>query len=145
MARLVKPGGRLFLTAPLGSGLHQLPFHFYGGYTPEWYRHFAANFALQVVEITPNGGYFKLLAQECARFSWTFEEHRRHHGKQAEDLRKLFGESIPRYLFALEEKHHNPQFTVGYHVELRKPAAADQAPAQADPAAPSLKGPVEPA
>ena len=29
-----------FITAPLGSGLHQLPFHFYGGYTPEWYRRF---------------------------------------------------------------------------------------------------------
>ncbi len=121
MARLAKPGGRLFLTAPLGSGLHQLPFHYYGGYTPEWYRHFANKFGLQVVEITPNGGYFKLLAQECARFSWTFEEHRQHHGKQAEELRRLFGELLPRYLFELDGRHRNEQFTVGYHVELAKP------------------------
>ena len=36
--RILKPGGTLLLTAPLGSGLHQEPFHFYGGYTPHWYR-----------------------------------------------------------------------------------------------------------
>jgi SAM-dependent methyltransferase len=38
MARLLREGGRLILTAPLGSFLHQEPFHFYGGYTPHWYR-----------------------------------------------------------------------------------------------------------
>jgi ubiquinone/menaquinone biosynthesis C-methylase UbiE len=121
MTRLLKPGGRMFLTAPLGSGLHQLPYHYYGGFTPEWYRHFATKFELRVVEIRPNGGFFKLLAQECARFSWTFEEHRQCHGKNGEQLRELFGEALPRYLFALDERHCNPQFTVGYHVELFKP------------------------
>jgi FkbM family methyltransferase len=120
MARLLKPGGRLLLTAPLGSGLHQLPYHFYGGFTPEWYKHFAPKFGLRVVEITPNGGFLKLLAQECARFSWTFEEHRYCHGSNAEELRKLFGELLPRYLFGLDQRHFNPQFTVGYHVELVK-------------------------
>jgi len=121
LARLLKPGGRMFLTAPLGSGLHQLPFHYYGGYTPEWYRHFAKKFALDIVEITANGGFFKLLAQECTRFAWTFEEHRHCHGKKGKALRKLFGESLPRYLYALDERRRNEQFTVGYHVELRKP------------------------
>jgi SAM-dependent methyltransferase len=29
MSRLLKPGGRLLITAPLGSGLHQLPYHYY--------------------------------------------------------------------------------------------------------------------
>jgi ubiquinone/menaquinone biosynthesis C-methylase UbiE len=122
MARLVKPGGRLLITAPLGSGLHQLPFHFYGGYTPEWYRHFAKKFGLEVFGITPNGGFFKLLAQECARVAWTFPQHEHLHGKQGKFIRQLFGESLPRYLFALEEKHFIDQFTVGYHVELLKPS-----------------------
>src|SRR5205823_2135164 len=92
MARLTKPGGRLLLTAPLGSGLHQLPYHFYGGFTPEWYRHFGQKFGLQVREITPNGGFFRLLAQECARVSWTLPEHQHLHGKQTETVKQIFGE-----------------------------------------------------
>jgi predicted SAM-dependent methyltransferase len=141
--RLLKPGGRMFLTAPLGSGLHQLPFHFYGGYTPEWYRYFAKKFGLEVVEITANGGFFKLLAQECARFAWTFEEHRQCHGKNGEPLRKLFGDLLPRYLFALDGRHRNEQFTVGYHVELKKPEAAEAALTRGKSTAIFPKGPWE--
>src|SRR5262245_31626356 len=37
MARILRPGGTLLLTAPLGSILHQEPYHYYGGYTPHWY------------------------------------------------------------------------------------------------------------
>src|SRR5882724_6670113 len=29
IARVLRPGGKLILTAPLGSGIHQEPFHFY--------------------------------------------------------------------------------------------------------------------
>src|SRR5689334_21367302 len=38
LSRVLTKHGRLFLTAPLGSGLHQQPHHFYGGYTPHFYR-----------------------------------------------------------------------------------------------------------
>ena len=120
MSRILRPGGRLFVTAPLGSGLHQLPYHYYGGYTPEWYKHFSSKFGLCVTEISPNGGFFKLLAQECARVVWTLPQHLQLHGNNVEFIRNLFGEWIPRYLFALEEKHFIDQFTVGYHVEAMK-------------------------
>jgi SAM-dependent methyltransferase len=121
MARILKPGGRLFLTAPLMSGLHQLPYHFYSGYTPFWYRHFCEKFGLQVTEISPNGGFFKLLAQECARVAWTMPKHAHLHGADQEAVGTLFGEILPRYLFSLEEKCLIDQFTVGYHVEAVKP------------------------
>jgi ubiquinone/menaquinone biosynthesis C-methylase UbiE len=120
MSRILRPGGRLLLTAPLGSGLHQLPYHYYGGFSPEWYKHFCEMFGLHIKEITPNGGFFKLLAQECARVVWTLPEHQHLHGDNVELIRRLFGEWIPRYLFALEEKHFIDQFTVGYHVEAEK-------------------------
>lgn len=120
MVRILKPGGRLFITAPLGSGLHQMPYHYYGGFTAEWYKHFGSKFGLYVAEITPNGGFFKLLAQECARVAWTLPQHQHLHGNNVEFIRNLFGEWIPRYLFALEEKHFIDQFTVGYHVEAVK-------------------------
>jgi len=31
LARILEPGGKLILTAPLGSGIHQEPYHYYGG------------------------------------------------------------------------------------------------------------------
>ncbi len=66
-SRLLKPGGRLWLTAPLGSGLHQQPYHFYGGFTPHWYRRFLPMHGFDVVSIEPNGGFFALYGQETAR------------------------------------------------------------------------------
>ncbi|MHC4616155.1 MAG: methyltransferase domain-containing protein [Planctomycetota bacterium] len=117
MVRIVRPGGRLLITAPLGSGLHQLPYHFYGGLSPEWYKHFLRRFNCDITEITPNGGFFKLLAQECARVVWTLPQHQHLHGSNVQFIRHLFGEWIPRYLFALEDKCFIDQFTVGYHVE----------------------------
>lgn len=117
MSRILKPGGRLFLTAPLGAGLHQLPYHFYGGFTPSWYRHFGERFGLTITEITPNGGFFKLLAQECARVSWRMREDEHLYGDNKEAVGILFGTLLPRFLFALDEERLIDQFTVGYHVE----------------------------
>lgn len=121
MARIVKPGGRLLITAPLGSGLHQLPYHYYGGYTPYWYEHFAAKFGLEIREITPNGGFFRLLAQECNRFAWTYRQNAHLHGANSAEMFNFFSDVLPRYLFSLEERHFMDQFTVGYHVEMAKP------------------------
>ena len=123
MARILRPGGRLFITAPLGSGLHQAPYHYYGGYTPYWYQHFCPQFGLSVVEVVPNGGFFKLLAQECARVAWTMPQHEHVHGKNKETIGTVFGELLPRFLFALEERCMIDQFTVGYHVEAKKMAS----------------------
>lgn len=120
MSRITKPGGLLILTAPLGSGLHQLPFHFYGGFTPEWYRYFAGINGLEVKEIKANGGFFRMLAQESARVSWLMEKHWQFHGQNVDAVNGLFGEALPRFLFALEDKLFIDQFTIGYNVLLEK-------------------------
>jgi SAM-dependent methyltransferase len=120
MVRITKPGGRLLITAPLGSGLHLLPFHYYGGFSPEWYRKFLSEFGCDVILIAPNGGFFKLLAQECARIAWTMDEHRSFHGDDAEMIGWLFGDLLPRYLFEMDESIPNSQFTVGYFVQATK-------------------------
>ena len=120
MARLLKPGGRLFLTAPLGAGLHQEPHHYYGGYTPHWYRRFCSEFGLKVLEITPNHTFFALLAQECARVSWTMPRHAHLHGPHCEAIGTLFGVLLPTYLFSRDKDCAIDQFTIGYHVEAIK-------------------------
>lgn len=69
MARILKPGGRLLLTAPLGSFLHQEPYHFYGGYTPHWYRKFLPEAGFEIEHIEANKGFFLFFSQESQRFS----------------------------------------------------------------------------
>ena len=132
LSRILHIGGQLLLTVPLGSGLHQLPYHYYGGYTPEWFKHFCPKFDLYITEITQNGGLFKLIAQLIARASGALPEHPDMRGKDVEPLRKLFGDWIPRYLFALEEKYSDEQFTVGYHVAAIKIDSLDKVQAMID-------------
>lgn len=68
ISRILKKGGKLLLTAPLGSGLHQEPFHFYGGYTPYWYEKFLKDNNFESIKILPNQGYFSFFSQEFLRF-----------------------------------------------------------------------------
>jgi ubiquinone/menaquinone biosynthesis C-methylase UbiE len=120
MVRITRAGGRLFLTAPLGSGLHQEPYHFYGGYTDHWYRKFLTEFNCEIISIEPNHGFFAHLAQECARFSWTLERHKGEHGGYEKELSQLMGDILPRYFYELDEKIPMKEFTVGFHVEAKR-------------------------
>jgi SAM-dependent methyltransferase len=67
-SRILKPGGRLILTAPLGSGIHQEPFHFYGGYTPYWYDNYLLEAGYINIKIEANGGSLQACGQESMRF-----------------------------------------------------------------------------
>jgi SAM-dependent methyltransferase len=69
IGRVLKPRGKLLLTAPLGSGLHQEPYHYYGGFTPHWYRRFLPAAGFANIEVTANGGFFRLYGQESQRFA----------------------------------------------------------------------------
>ncbi|MFP5223868.1 MAG: methyltransferase domain-containing protein [Acidobacteriota bacterium] len=120
IGRILKPGGTALLTAPLGCGRHQSPHHYYGGFTPEWYRHFLPLAGLEATEITPNGGFLRHLAQECSRVAWTFESHAHLHGENADRVKSLFGEHLPRFLHALENGFFLEDFTVGYFVAASK-------------------------
>jgi SAM-dependent methyltransferase len=66
--RIVGPGGRLIMTAPLGSGIHQEPYHFYGGYTPYWYQRFLREAGFDSIAVTANAGTLRHIAQETIRF-----------------------------------------------------------------------------
>lgn len=120
MSRIIRPGGTLLLTVPLGSGLHQLPYHFYGGLSPSWYHYWGEKFGMRVTEIIPNGGFFKLLSQECIRASSMVTQSNRLTDSDKKEIQLLLSESLPRFFFAMEEEIFSDQFTVGYHVELRK-------------------------
>ena len=62
LARLLKPYGKILLTAPLCAGEHQMPHHYYN-YTREGIKYLSSNAGLKVVTIKPMGGYFTYLGQ----------------------------------------------------------------------------------
>ena len=67
-SRILKGGGTLILTAPLGSGIHMAPYHYYGGFSEYWYRYMLPKHKFEIKTIQSNGGFFKLYGQESQRF-----------------------------------------------------------------------------
>lgn len=69
MARLVKPGGQMILTAPFNSLTHFAPYHFCTGFSKYFYIHHLERLGFEIEELTPNGGFFDAVDQELGRVS----------------------------------------------------------------------------
>lgn len=124
IGRVIRPGGKVILTAPLGSGLHQEPYHFYGGYTPYWYKKFLAESGFTDVTIESNRGFFSLYGQECLRFAIVMAPWR---GPSRLPWLPLWLFGLPwcllvpllaKFLDGTLVAQH--EFTVGYHVTATK-------------------------
>lgn len=61
LARVVKPGGHVFITAPQSAPLHNIPWHFFNP-TKFGLQMLAENNGLDVLKIVPQGGHFSQLA-----------------------------------------------------------------------------------
>lgn len=102
-SRLLKPGGKLFLTAPLGSSLHMEPYHYYGGFTHYWYRYWLPRHGFVVDEIAPQGGPGRAAMCYLQRFyqSWRAWEQTLHGFKYVLSLAGRMAAKIPvHYLLA---------------------------------------------
>lgn len=130
LARILKPGGRLLLTAPLSSILHQQPYHYYGGYTPHWYYHFLTEAGFHVESIEANQGFFSLFGQEAQRFcSYLKPGRNRRLGLRMWVLLSLLwlvmwpmGRALPLFGCWLDRIGIENSATVGYHVLAIKKA-----------------------
>ena len=128
MARLLKQGGRLMLTAPLGSGIHQEPYHYYGGYTPYWYRDFLGSAGFAEVKVQANAGSFRFFAQEAIRFVQTSRPFKLGMPWPMEllwlplwlVLAPLLTLAIPLVCSYLDRFDREQRFTVGYLVTAVK-------------------------
>jgi SAM-dependent methyltransferase len=120
--RILKTDGFLFLSAPLGSGLHQQPYHFYGGFTPHFYSHFLRSLGFDVVSINPNGHFFLLLLQEMNRgIQILRSNHRYPRWHPITWLLKAGSSSLfAKWMARLDDNIPIDEFTVGYHVEAIK-------------------------
>jgi len=66
-ARLLKPGGKLILTAPFASLVHFAPYHFCSGFSRYWYEYHLPLRGFVIEELTPNGDWFAYCQQELMR------------------------------------------------------------------------------
>lgn len=67
LANLAAPGGCVVVTVPFLSLMHQAPFWFSSGLSPFWFEHWAERYGLAIEELTVQGDYADLMAQELAR------------------------------------------------------------------------------
>jgi SAM-dependent methyltransferase len=67
-ARLLKPGGVLLLTTPLGCWLHMEPYHYYGGFTPYWFEHWLPRYGFRLDILEPQGGPARVAAINLDHF-----------------------------------------------------------------------------
>lgn len=128
LARVLRPDGKLLLTAPLGSGIHQEPHHYYGGFTPFWYQRFLTAAGFEDIEVESNAGFFSFYGQESQRF---LRMTRPFGGVLPAFGRLLFlpfwllllpllGIGFPLLGTLLDRFDTARHFTVGYHVTARR-------------------------
>lgn len=67
LARLLKPGGTLIITAPVCSLTHFSPHFYYTGYSRYFYGHWLGTLGFEIEDMDWNGNYFEYLAQELRR------------------------------------------------------------------------------
>lgn len=65
--RLLKPGGKLIITAPFASLVHFAPYHYATGYSRYWYEHHLPSKGFEIKELSPNGDWFSYTKQEILR------------------------------------------------------------------------------
>jgi SAM-dependent methyltransferase len=126
IARVLRSGGRLFLTAPLNFREHQEP-HDYFRYTRHGLRLLLERAGMRPVSIEPEGGYFRMLGDKIQ------PAHRHLFGKDRALVWKvlflplhpvslvLFTIVAPALCALLDPLDRRRKHTTGFHVVAEKP------------------------
>ncbi len=117
--RVLKPGGKLILTAPFASLTHYSPYHFATGFNKYFYEHHLKNIDHESIRIEANGNYFEFLAQEVRRINTVSQKYS---GKKTNLLVKL-GINIVLYFLnssSLNDKGSDEILNFGYNVVSTK-------------------------
>lgn len=129
ISRILKPEGTLLITAPLQSGLHQEPYHYYGGYTKYWYQKFLGENNFTNLNIESNGSlhttYFALGLTIFKSFLEVLVHDKSVVRKMVSFISliafsPLFLVLNPLFCFIWEIIFKKNEFTAGYHVSAKK-------------------------
>jgi SAM-dependent methyltransferase len=75
LTRVLRPGGKLILTAPFCSLTHFAPYHYGTGFNKFFYLHHLKELGYHDIDITENGNYFEFMAQELRRVQYMAEKY----------------------------------------------------------------------
>ena len=67
LARLLRPGGTLIITAPFCCLTHFSPHFYYTGYSRYFYEYWLGELGFEIEDMQWNGNYFEYMAQELRR------------------------------------------------------------------------------
>ena len=117
--RVLKPGGKLILTAPFASLTHYSPYHYATGFNKYFYEYHLKKIDHESIRIEANGNYFEFLAQEVRRINTVSQKYS---GKKTNLLVKL-GINIVLYFLnssSLNDKGSDEILNFGYNVVSTK-------------------------
>ena len=129
ISRILKPGGKLLITAPLQSSLHQEPYHFYGGFTKHWFLKFLTENNFSDINIQENGSlhtsYFALGLTMVKSFLESILSDKNVVRKLVSLLSLVVFSPIllilnPVFCFLWERIYQIKSATAGYHVSTKK-------------------------
>lgn len=86
--RILKPGGKLILTAPFCCLSHMAPYFYYNGFSEYWYKDNLEDFGFQIEEIETYGDFFQYLCQELFRVNKMAEQYCKT-GLKAEEIKTI--------------------------------------------------------
>lgn len=133
LARLLRPGGLLILTAPFVSNTHYSPYHFCTGFSRYFYEKHLAELGMVVECVEPNGSFFAVLAQELRRVTWVADRYcGRRPGPLLRFASKLTLIGLER--LARHDRGSDEYLSFGLHVVARRAAAAATQPDNTSPA-----------
>lgn len=118
IARVLKPGGRLFLVAPLLWEEHQTP-HDYFRFTRYGLSHLLRQAGLEVETLSPIGGYFWVLGRRFVNLLALLQGGAR--WILFALLLPLFGILLPLACYYLDRFDKNQEFTLGYRAIAKRP------------------------
>jgi SAM-dependent methyltransferase len=123
--RVLRPGGRLYLTVPLAWELHELPFDFYR-YTPHGVAQLLTEAGFEHLDIRPRNDCFTTLVQLLENAGSTmgsYPDGRDHERAQALGVLRAMAVQLATYA----DLDARGIFPLGYSVVARRPAP-NQAP-----------------
>jgi ubiquinone/menaquinone biosynthesis C-methylase UbiE len=119
LARIVKPGGTLIITAPFASLTHFAPYHFCSGFNRFFFEHHLPKLGFEITELTTNGNYFEYIAQELWRIKHVAA---RYSSKKVNILEKVIIHGVLFILRKLSkaDKGSAELLAYGIHLTARK-------------------------
>ncbi len=119
LARLLRPGGTLLLTAPFCSLTHFAPHHYMTGFSRYFLTTVLDECGFDVLAIEANGGFFDFVAQELRRSVSVAERYSR---CQPKWLHRIGIRVAVRWLQAAADRDGGSSelLTFGFHVEARR-------------------------